>query len=309
MKCPKCGYENPRGARYCGYCQHKLKTENESVSVGKKIYLLVGAVLMGLLVILVILLRPCSHEWLDATCTEAKVCIKCEKTEGEAVGHEWKKATCTEPSACTRCGETKGTALGHKWKQVIEIDYVETKVITYSQCTICKEEKDQKTDDLMTLLSDNGKTFLIPPVEYSKRLEEIIATMDFDVEYSFVAQADDVCIEIRENGILSAMVFFYKDRKTPDPVRIQGEEKDKEAAFGSIQMVISRGSSEMDGLLTAFVAACEPVCATDPDLAYEIVVSALAYSGEEVVYPHGSLVYLMNISDDFVVLNAAAPEI
>ena len=74
-------------------------------------------------------------------------------------------------------------------------------------------------------------------------------------------------------------------------------------------MVVSRESAELDGLLTAFVAACEPVCATDPDLAYEIVVGALAYSGEEVVYPHGSLVYLMNVSDDYIVLNAYLPQI
>lgn len=226
-----------------------------------------------------------------------------------ALGHEWKKATCTEPSACTRCGETKGTALGHKWKQVIETDYVETKVITYSQCTVCKEKENKERDNLMTLLSDDGRTFRIPPTEYFKRLNAIITTMGLDVECSFSDQGDELGIKIWENDMLSGMVFFYKDRKTQSPVSIQSTDKDKEAAFGAIQMVISRESAELDGLLTAFVAACEPVCTTDQDLAYEIAVGALAYLGEEVVYPDGSLVYLMNILEDFVVLNAAPPEI
>ena len=309
MRCPKCGYENPRGARYCGYCRYELKTEHGSAFSNKKGFFVVGIVLAALLLTLTILLWPCSHEWIDATCTEAKVCIKCEKTEGEAVGHEWKKATCTEPSACTRCGETKGTALGHKWKQVIETDYVETKVITYSQCTVCKEKENKERDSLMTLLSDDGRTFRIPPTEYFKRLNATITTMGLDVECSFSDQGDELGIKIWENDMLSGMVFFYKDRKTQPPVSIQSTDKDKEEVFGAIQMVVSRESAELDGLLTAFVAACEPVCATDPDLAYEIVVGALAYSGEEVVYPHGSLVYLMNVSDDYIVLNAYLPQI
>ena len=307
MRCPKCGYENPRDAKYCGYCQYKLKKEEASVFAGRKGIVAVGIILAVLLLILVILLWPCSHEWIDATCTEAKVCIKCEKTEGEAMGHEWKKATCTEPSACACCGETKGTALGHKWKQVIETDYVEAKVVTYNQCTLCKIKENKETDDLMTLLSDDVKTFRISPAEYSKRLNAIIATMGLDVECS-ISDQDEIGIEIWENGMFSGMVFFYKDRKTSDAVRIQSTDKNKEDSFGTVQMVISRESTELDGLLTAFVAACEPVYTTDPDLAYEIAVGALAYSGEEIVFPNGSLVYLMNILEDYVVLNAAPPE-
>lgn len=200
--------------------------------------------------------------------------------------------------------ETKCEAMGHKWEQITETNYVETKVITYSQCTVCKKKDNQATSLLMTLVSDDGKTFHIPPAEYSNRLNAIFTAMDFDMEYSWVAQDDDMCVEIRENGELCAMVFFYKDRSTYVPERITGMDKDKEGAFGSIQLVMSRWCSEPDGLLTAFVAACEPICATDPDLAYEIVKGAVEYRGEEVVYPYGSLVYLFNVSDRHFVMNA-----
>lgn len=79
------------------------------------------------------------HDWLDATCTEAKTCTRCGQTLGSplghdtssvscteagtcsrcgeeipALGHDWREATCTEPKTCTRCGETEGEALGHK---------------------------------------------------------------------------------------------------------------------------------------------------------------------------------------------------
>lgn len=309
MKCKKCGQENPCGAKYCGYCQNKLNETVVSAPSGKRRNFVAGIALAVLLLILAVLPWPCSHEWTDATCTEAKVCIKCEDTEGKALGHEWKKATCTEPAKCTRCSETNGTALEHQWSQFIETDYVEAKVISYSLCTACNEIKDKNTDDLMTLLSDDGKIFRIPPTEYFKRFDTILSEMDADVECSFVADTDDVYIELLENGNLSGMVFFYKDRKTEKPVSILGKDKNKEAMFGSIQMVINRDSSELDALLTAFVAACEPVCATDPNLAYEIVVGALEYSGEGVVFPYGSLAFLMNISEDFVILNAAPPQI
>lgn len=47
MKCNNCGKQNPQGARYCGYCQHELKTEPAS---GINIVLLVVcALLIGLL--------------------------------------------------------------------------------------------------------------------------------------------------------------------------------------------------------------------------------------------------------------------
>lgn len=55
----------------------------------------------------------CSHEWLEATCTEPQVCEKCGETQGEALGHSWLEATCTEPKHCERCGEEQGEPLGH----------------------------------------------------------------------------------------------------------------------------------------------------------------------------------------------------
>lgn len=72
-----------------------------------------------------------SHEWNEATCTEAIACAKCGETEGEALGHAWEDATCTDAKACFVCGETEGEALGH---ELTEANYQQASV-----CAVCGE--------------------------------------------------------------------------------------------------------------------------------------------------------------------------
>ena len=71
----------------------------------------------------------CNHYWIDADCNNAKVCLKCEKTDGKALGHAIVVDAKVEPT-CTKEGKTEGkhcsrcnevlvaqvtiSALGHK---------------------------------------------------------------------------------------------------------------------------------------------------------------------------------------------------
>ena len=56
----------------------------------------------------------CFHsEWYAATCETPKTCVKCGKTEGEALGHTWVDADCTTPKTCSVCHLPEGEALGH----------------------------------------------------------------------------------------------------------------------------------------------------------------------------------------------------
>ena len=75
---------------------------------------------------------PIGHNWISATCTEAKHCSRCSQTEGSALGHSWKNATCTTAKKCTRCNKTEGSALGHNY-----VDYI---------CTRCKDCKVSRSD-------------------------------------------------------------------------------------------------------------------------------------------------------------------
>ena len=58
--------------------------------------------------------KPCEHNWADATCTAPKTCTVCGATDGEALGHSFAPATCTAPKTCA-CGATEGEALGHTY--------------------------------------------------------------------------------------------------------------------------------------------------------------------------------------------------
>lgn len=82
---------------------------------------------------LIILLSGCclKHEWVEATCTTARTCQKCGKTEGFPLGHTWIPATCTEPMNCSVCGEIDGDPLGHLY-DVNGSDFI---------CSRCGEEK------------------------------------------------------------------------------------------------------------------------------------------------------------------------
>lgn len=102
-----------------------------------------------------------NHEWKDATCTEPKTCIKCEKTEGEALGHEWAEATCTEPKTCSVCGETEGEALGHTegdWN-ITQTATLTSNGVRVKKCTICDEIIDNQTFSKSPSVNSSGFNF------------------------------------------------------------------------------------------------------------------------------------------------------
>ena len=92
----------------------KYKKTNLFVRIISTIVFAVNFLFWGL--VLIALLLPCEHEWIDATCTEPKYCYICGEVEGVASGHvegEWeltKEATLAEEGKekvfCTVCGTT-----------------------------------------------------------------------------------------------------------------------------------------------------------------------------------------------------------
>jgi len=61
-------------------------------------------------------MKPCEHEWQDATCLHARKCAKCGETDGMKGEHKWQEATCTTPKTCKYCAATQGNALNHNWQ-------------------------------------------------------------------------------------------------------------------------------------------------------------------------------------------------
>lgn len=89
-----------------------------------------------LLLLLVPLLAGCrcEHDWVEATCTEARRCRLCGERQGRAPGHNWEDATCEQAKTCSACGATDGKPLEHNW-----LDATCTAGPTCSMCGLTKD--------------------------------------------------------------------------------------------------------------------------------------------------------------------------
>lgn len=94
-----------------------MKKPLEKIYHNKTILLSLIVLGIALTGILLYLLLRCKHDWKEATCTESKICILCDKKQGDPLGHTWKKANCTTPKTCNTCGVTEGKPLGHTWEE------------------------------------------------------------------------------------------------------------------------------------------------------------------------------------------------
>ncbi|MDE5566798.1 MAG: endonuclease [Anaeroplasmataceae bacterium] len=57
-----------------------------------------------------------SHDWISATCTEAKTCKECGEKDGNPLGHTGGTASCTHKATCNRCKQEYGDLASHQWK-------------------------------------------------------------------------------------------------------------------------------------------------------------------------------------------------
>ena len=100
-----------------------------------KIILIVvcSVLVLALGIVLFFVLKPCNHQWQDATCSQPKTCLLCGEVEGATLKHTWKDATCETAVTCEVCGEVAGKALGHQWKDAT--------CKTPQTCTVCDKTK------------------------------------------------------------------------------------------------------------------------------------------------------------------------
>lgn len=107
----------------------------------------------------------CEHEWAEATCNMARVCMLCGKTSGEALGHEFGEWTVVEPvtcekdgsrsAECSRCGQTVTFILDKQAHTYKESGWTQTKAPTCSEegerenhCTVCGEVKTESVEKI-----------------------------------------------------------------------------------------------------------------------------------------------------------------
>ena len=263
------------------------------------------------------------HLWTDATCTTAKVCKICGKTEGSSLGHRWLKNDCVSPKRCSVCGEVSDRAAGHTWIPAtcttvktcsvcgmtqggtaphtlttnIYSDYSHNKVETEEVCTQCGCVVKATSADLTTLLDSQHTRFLLPAYCFYQRLLygapafDMLDNISFDTGTADTSQlgekANDFTPPITINvfdGSTQCGTFYFGN--------FHGEyvtewDMSIDTPFNSITLVMDyeEASTKYPQLPMLFIAACDPTMEAG---SMETMLLALtAFSGEGGVEHNG----------------------
>lgn len=133
-----------------------------------------------------------THEWEEATCTSAKTCLSCGKTEGSAKGHDWKAATCTVAKTCKVCGKTEGTANGHDYSR--------------GTCTACgAKDPDYKE---AAVYGDTPVVIEVNGTEYSlTSYADAEAVLPLKTEEDFVSPEKGFKIYVKSGAVMAGTTY------------------------------------------------------------------------------------------------------
>ena len=182
-----------------------------------------------------------SHEWQEATCETPKTCVKCGKTEGEALGHTWKAATCTEPKTCSVCGKTDGEATGHfpgDW-EVVKKASAEAPGLKVQTCWVCGEKIEEKKIEYRYSQFKMG---------YTQYIDQLTSTYGQDMKIVQKPEGDILSI----GGNESAIVFHNNLNKKKSGATAYGSNTTEK--FNQIKFrVIDHQSSEISIPVMAYM--------------------------------------------------------
>lgn len=225
MKCEKCGHQNPRGARYCGYCQRELERKQGGALFKKYGILIVSCVAVLCIMIIILIQKDESpaqvtepvgvtgpeetvhiHTWTDATCTAYATCTGCGITNGFKLSHKWTEGNCLEPGVCEVCG-TVSTLPAHQWGKGMP-----------KTCKLCGKVWASTTnaegETLLDATVDSVIRERLPIATYAMAdAEKVYSYSDATLteqtkQYYFNSQTDEIVIlDISEDG--SAMYVRY----------------------------------------------------------------------------------------------------
>ena len=145
----------------------------------------------------------CQHEWTEATCSAAKTCSKCEKTEGAPLGHVWYAATCTAPKTCSVCDETEGIPLEHTPGEKQEtFDFIAATKTAEEFCSVCNTAIGTSSSPLTSFIGN--KRFLFTPREFLDRFAHIAKETYPDFHYEIY------------DGTESLLAYLYWSKSKSD---------------------------------------------------------------------------------------------
>ncbi len=129
----------------------------------------------------------CKHTWVDANCTTAKTCSKCQETEGAALGH------------------TPG-----QWQEIPDV--IACTISRTQYCTNCNELLASENAPLSTMIHDG--LFRFSPNDFLARLSSIARKHGDTFTYECANTTAGLQVFVQNGGNESIIQFFHDDTST-----------------------------------------------------------------------------------------------
>ncbi len=148
---------------------------------------------------------------LLVACVAVILCI----LSGCSCKHTWVEANCTTAKTCSKCQQTEGTALGHTSGQWQEIsDVIACTVSREQHCENCNELLATENVPLSTMIHDG--LFLFSPNDFLARLSNIAQQHSDTFTYECTNTTVGLQVFVQNKGRESIIQFFHKDTSTLD---------------------------------------------------------------------------------------------
>lgn len=202
---------------------------------------------------------------------------------GCSCNHEWKEATCTEPKICEKCDKTEGEALGHieGAMEISKIDNVKAKTFYKAKCSRCNEVLDSKEEDIKSFI--NESLFNLTPIEFSERIDDQLYGMADNVLVAKTTENDhgDFVVAIGDSSTNKAVAGFMFIKNGESNFSYENR---NESGFEGVFCRIYDNDSLARVLLST-------VLAFDPSLSFSegkdvtsSILSELSYTKNKVTY-------------------------
>lgn len=198
------------------------------------------------------------------------VTMCCTTLAGCGCKHEWVEATCTVPRNCIKCGTTEGVAYGHipgEWRKEepnISAGYYR---MTES-CLLCGEDIDTQLV-VLTSMHEDGY-FLFSPNQFESRLNSAYSVLDYGFSAGMIQLQDNTlsCGVYNSTELFAAILF------NNDTTEMNANEADSHELSSIMACFYTDDVSDVVPVMLGIIVTCDPT----------VDESYASYIGKQVVY-------------------------
>lgn len=216
---------------------------------------------------------PDAHNWMSADCTAPRRCSRCGLTDGDPnpEKHSWRDATCMAPRTCSSCSKTSGDVAPHKYSNGV--------------CSVCGTSEAKATTTKNT-----GFT----PVEFCEDMDNAFGKINRELGGNYKAASGDV------DGARVCAVLNGSDKVFAFAFLEDGEDAiyDKNSRSTTHLLGTDIGSASDETVtysLMALVMTLHP--SVDVEEAIDICIAMLEKNMEGEIYEYKGVKYFAEMED------------